>query len=220
MIILSILVATTPDRNEMFTELFNELHKQLEYMNTFHPSLGNIEILVDDSKRFLDGGLSIGKKREALLKRAEGRYLCYLDSDEKIAGNYLETLVRLCQTKADVITFRSLANLDTYWSLVDMSLNYSVNDETNPNFITRRMPWHICPVKSHLAKVHQFSDTSYGEDWGWFEKVLKGCTSEAHTDAIIHSYVHRASVSEADRIVNMKGSMDDLQRVKSKIDFT
>lgn len=201
MIILSVLIATTPDRNEMFTELFNELHKQLEYMNTFHPSLGNIEILVDDSKRFLDGGLSIGKKREALLMRAEGRYLCYLDSDEKIAGNYLETLVRLCQSKADVITFRSLANLDSYWSVVDMSLSNSENEETNPTKLTRRLPWHICPVKSHLAKVHKFDDSNYGEDFGWMGKVLKGCTSEAHTEAIIHQYVHRTSISEADRII-------------------
>jgi hypothetical protein len=209
MIILSILICTTEDRNEMFTELYNELHKQLEYMNTFHPSLGNIEILVDDSKRFLDGGLSIGKKREALLMRAEGRYLCYLDSDEKIAGNYLETLVRLCQSKADVITFRSLANLDSYWALVDMSLNNKENEQTNPDKICRRLPWHCCPVKSHLAKVHSFEDINYSEDWKWFHKVLKGCTSEAHTDAIIHQYVHRKAISEADKI-----TQHEIQSVK------
>lgn len=202
MIILSILIPTIPERVEMFTKLYNELHKQLAYMQTFHESLGNIEILVDDSKKFNYGGLSIGKKREALVKRAEGRFLCFLDDDDQISGNYLETLVRLCQNRADVVTFRSLANLESYWSIIDMSLKYSGNDQCSPDYITRRRPWHICPVKSFLAKAHDFEDISYGEDWQWFEKVANSCLSESHTDAVIHSYVHRNSISEADKIIN------------------
>jgi glycosyl transferase family 2 len=198
--ILSILIPTTPDRNEMFTELYNELNKQLEYMQTFHPSLGEIEILVDSSKRFLDGGLSIGKKREALVQRAEGMYLCFLDSDEQIAGNYLETLVRLCQRNTDVVTFRSLANLDSYWCVVDMSRHNVFNQETHPEKIVNRLPWHICPVKSHIAKIHPFKDSNYGEDWEWMDKVLRSCTSEAKTNAVIHMYKHRAAISEADKI--------------------
>lgn len=201
MIILSILIPTITERNEMFTKLFNELHRQLEYMQTFHPSLGKIEILVDNSAKFLDGGLSIGKKCEALLKRAEGKYLCFLHDDDNISGNYLETIVRQCQSGADVITFRSLANLENYWSVIDMSLKYSVNDQCSPDYITRRRPWHICPVKSFLAKVHDFEDINYGEDWAWFEKVADSCLSEDHSESVIHSYIHRASVSEADRII-------------------
>jgi hypothetical protein len=198
--VLSILICTTPDRNEMFTELFNDLNRQLEYMQTFHSSLGEIEILVDSSKKFLDGGLSIGKKREALVHRAAGRYLCFLDSDEQIAGNYLETLVRLCQSGADVITFRSLANLDSYWCVVDMSLKHTANDETHPELIAERKPWHVCPVKSHLAKGPKFENSNYGEDWSWMSEVLKSCQSEAKTNAVIHMYKHRAAVSEADKI--------------------
>ena len=199
MIALSILIATTPDRHEMFTSLFNELHRQLEYIQTFHKSLGRIEILIDDSKRFLEGGLSIGKKREALMKRAEGKYLCFVDSDDKISGNYLETIMRLCKQDADVITFRSFAMLETFWTVIDMSLNHGDNQQANPDFIVRRKPWHVCPVKSHYAKIHNFDDINYGEDWRWYEKVLQSCKTEVHTDAILHMYIH-GKHSEADKI--------------------
>jgi hypothetical protein len=200
MIILSILIPTIPERANMFSELFSEVHRQITYMDTWHPSLGKIEVIFDDSPRFIEGGLSIGKKREALVKRAEGKYLCFLDDDEGIAPNYVETLVRLCAKDQDICTFRNVTKTDTYWTIIDMSLAYSINDPANPNFIVRRMPWHVCPVRTEFAKMHSFIDTSYGEDWTWMEQVLTHCKTESKTDAIIHEYNHSSKVSEADKI--------------------
>lgn len=200
MIILSVLIPTIPERGEMFTKLFNELHRQLEYMQTFHSSLGDIEIVVDGSKRFLDGGLSIGKKREALVKQAQGKYLCFLDDDETIAPNYLETLVRLCQHDADVVTFRNISKMDNFWMIVEMRLNYA-NETASPNHVVHRSPWHICPVKSLYAKTFPFEDINYGEDWSWMRHVLTLCDTNAHTDAVIHQYNHNSKVSEADKII-------------------
>lgn len=168
-------------------------------MQTVHPSLGNIQVLVDDSKRFLDGGLSIGKKREALVERAEGKYLCFLDSDDWIAPNYVETLVRLCQRDADVCTFRNITKTDTFWCVVDMGFHYP-NDQVNPNLTVRRRPWHICPVRSSFAKQYDFEDSNYSEDFTWMEKVLSHCTTEAKSEAIIHEYRH-GKHSEADKIM-------------------
>lgn len=199
MIILSILIPTIPERGEMFTKLYNEVHRQIAYMDTVHPSLGRIEVLIDDSPRFLDGGLSIGKKREALVKRAEGKYLCFLDDDESIAPNYVETLVRLCQFNADVCTFRNISKFDDYWMFVEMGLKYQ-NDQASSNFMIRRRPWHICPVRSSFAKMYSFQDSSYGEDANWIEKVLSHCTTEAKTETVIHQYNHSSKTSEADKI--------------------
>lgn len=183
----------------MFTKLYNELNRQLVYMDTFHPSLGRIEILVNNDKRFLDGGLSIGKKRQELVDRAEGKYLCFLDDDESISGNYLETLVRLCHQDKDVCTFRNISKLSNYWMMVDMSLFFD-NEQPSPNEIVKRKAWHICPVRSVFAKQHYFNDSNYGEDWSWMENVLSHCTTEAKSNSIIHQYNH-GSHSEADKIV-------------------
>jgi len=198
--ILSILIPSIPSRYRILASLAKSLHSQVTYMNTWHPSLGEIEIIIDGSERFLDGGLSIGKKREKLVTEANGSYLCFLDDDESIAPNYLETLVRLCNENKDVCTFRSLAKMDNYWTVIDMKLFYQ-NEEATPNRIVRRNAWHVCPVRSKYAKLHTFDDINYGEDWKWFEQVLKHCETEAHTDAVIHSYQHSATKSEADKIV-------------------
>lgn len=199
MTMLSVLMPTTPERASMFLPLFNELHRQIEYCATFHPSLGSVEVLVDPDKRFLDGGPSIGQKRESLKNRATGRYLCYLDSDEGIAPNYVESILRLCNQGADICTFRAFVSLKSFWALVDMRLAYKVNDQITPDYTVRRPGWHMCPVKSVFAKLHSFNDKNNAEDFEWMEKVLGQCTTEAHTDKILFMYRH-GDHSEADQI--------------------
>jgi hypothetical protein len=197
--ILSILIPSIPERGKIMIELWAAVGKQIVDLEYGHPSLGSVELIVDETKSFLNGGLSIGKKRDSLVRRATGKYLNFLDDDEDMAPNYVETLVRLCQSDADVITFRSFCKNDFYWSVVDMRLG-NPNEEATPDRIVKRNAWHVCPVKSEYAKLYQFEDSNYGEDWQWFEKVLKHCKTEAHTDQIIHQYNHSSKTSEADKI--------------------
>lgn len=198
-LMLSVLMPTTPQRVEMFTKLFNEVHRQAEYLHTTHPTLGKVEILVDSSKRFLDGGLSVGKKREALVQRAEGKYLCFLDSDEEISPDYLETIIRLCYHDKDICTFKAMARLHNFWTVVDMSLSNKDNEQVCPDHIIKRPPWHICAVRSVYAKAFGFSDKNNAEDFEWMEKVLTSCQTEAHSERIIFCYRH-GEHSEVDKI--------------------
>jgi len=200
-IILSILIPSIPSRYGILSKLASELYRQKLYMQTFHSSLGEIEIIIDGSERFLDGGLSIGKKREKLVTAANGSYLCFLDDDESIAPNYMETLVRMCNENKDVCTFRSIAKLDNYWAIINMRLGYQ-NEECTPEGIVRRNAWHVSAVRTKYAKLHTFDDINYAEDWKWFEQVLTHCQTESHTDAVIHSYQHSKTTSEADKITN------------------
>ncbi len=200
MIILSILIPSIPDRFLKLDILCGKLQNQITYCKKYHPTLGEIEVLVNDSKRFLDGGLSIGLKRDELVQRSTGKYICFLDDDEDISGSYVETLLRLCQYNFDVCCFRNISKMDNYWTVIDMSLSYE-NEQASPDKIVRRKPWHICPVKSAYAKLHRFEDSNYGEDFQWMERVLAHCKTEAKTNAVIHQYNH-GKHSEADRITN------------------
>lgn len=199
MILLSILICTIPERKERFDKLLNELMRQKEIFDTYHNTIGRVEILANKDKRFLDGGLSIGKKRQALVQDAEGKYLCFLDDDEDISPDYLETLMRLCNMDADVVTFRAMVKLSNFWALVDMQLVHKFNDQASPDYTVRRCAWHMCPIKSVYAKMFQFADINNAEDYIWMEQVTACCSTEAHTNRILYQYNH-GEHSEADKI--------------------
>lgn len=199
MIILSILIPTTPERVDMFTKLYNELNAQIHLLESTHPGLPTVEILVDPAIRFLAGGPSIGEKRNDLVQRAQGEYCCFVDSDDHVPPNYIESLVRLCMQGPDIVTFRALARLKNFWGLIDMRLAYKVNDQLSPDYTARRPPWHSCPVKTLWAKLHEFKKLNNAEDFEWMERVLGQCTTEVHTDKILFEY-HHGLHSEADQI--------------------
>lgn len=201
--ILSILIPSIPERRSKLVALTNELYRQVLALQTVHPTLGGVEILVDDSVKFLEGGLSIGAKRDLLKQRAGGKYLCFLDDDDNVTPNYIETLVRLCNEGNDIVTFRTLIKNDHYWGIIDMQLSTLDNCEVTPHGTIARTPWHICPVLSSIAKNEPFAlDKNHNEDWDWMSRVLKNVHTESHSDMILTQYNHSEVGSEADRIIS------------------
>lgn len=200
--ILSILIATFPERYPVFIRLLNELMKQVYYMNNTHPTLGMVEILFDDAPKFLSGGKSVGGKRNDLRQRATGKYSIFLDDDEIIAPNYVQTIVNLCQENKDCVTFRCLFKGDGYWSLLNMSLENKNNEEANPDRIIQRTVWHVCAIKTEFTLKENFDDgLNHNEDYTWMEKILKHLNSESHSDNILLQYNHSEVNSEADKIL-------------------
>lgn len=185
---LSILIPTLPHRRKLFNALYKKLTAQIDYVHTTHPSLGQVEILFDSSKKFLKGGLSVGAKRDALKCRATGEYLVFVDDDDMIAPNYLESILRLMESNPDIITFRSLYKSSNYWGIVDMNLNHAENEQMNESVIVKRQPFHVCPIRTSIAQLHSFPDINNAEDWGWMVKVLTDCQKQAHSDMILHQY--------------------------------
>ena len=201
---LSILIQTLPQRKKMFNILYKNLMAQIDFVHTTHPSLGQVEILFDSSKKFLKGGLSVGAKRDALKCRATGDYLVFVDDDDIVAPNYLESVLRLSESNPDIITFRSLYKSSTYWGIVDMNLNNSENEQMNDNTIVKRQPFHVCPIRTSIAQQHSFPDINNAEDWGWMVKVLSNCQKQAHSDQILHQYNDFSSTSAVHEIEQSK----------------
>ena len=131
-------------------------------------------------------------------------YVCFLDDDESIAPNYVETLLRLIFERPDIGTFSSIGKMENFWCVVVMRLKNPDNQQAFPGIVQRR-PWHVCPVRREIALRHKFPDSNYGEDWVWFDRVLTECTVENNTPAIIHQYNHSIKVSEADNVTTSIG---------------
>lgn len=204
--IISILIPSIPERRSQLLSLTTELYRQLLALQVNHPSLGSVEILIDDSVKFLAGGLSIGAKRDLLVQRASGKYLCFMDDDDTVTPNYLETLVRLCEQGQDIVTFRTLIKNDHYWGIIDMNLETEQNQEVSPHGTINRTPWHICPVLSEHAKNEPFDrEKNHNEDWDWMSRVLKRVKTQSHSDMILTQYTHSEQGSEADTITRPEG---------------
>ncbi len=203
---LSILIPTIPERNKQFSSLRAEIRRQVRFCDRVHPSLGRVEVSVLLTETYKNGGPSIGAKRDLMVQSAGGEYICFLDDDENVAPNYVETLLRLMYNcMPSVCTFRSIAKMGNFWTVIDMSLENKTNEQARPDDIVMRPPWHICPVRFDIAQSESFNDSNYGEDWTWFEKVLVKCKTESKSNAIIHQYNHSNKKSRADNLTTSIG---------------
>ena len=198
---LNILIPSIPERSKQVTILLSKLKTQIDYCHKVHSTLGMVNVIVDDSKRFLLGGLSIGDIRNILLNQSKSKYICFLDDDDSISPDYVETLLRLCAEGKDICTFKSLFMCDGYWTVIEMGLG-NENQQASPDITVMRNAWHICPVKRTLAIQHKFSNINHNEDWDWFSRVLEGVKTEAKSKRILHNYNHYVEISEADKIIN------------------
>jgi glycosyltransferase involved in cell wall biosynthesis len=185
--ILSIVMITVPERKNELIKLKTEVKRQIDFCKKVHPDLGMVEIREVNTKKFIDGGASIGSKRQAGLNWSLGNYVCWLDDDDWIAPDYVETILRLAMSDADVLVFNSISRFDSFWCLVQMNLDFFEDEQVMPGIVHRR-PYHVCAWKRELLLDAKFPDTNVDEDTGFISQVLPKCKSQAKTEAILHEY--------------------------------
>ena len=96
---LSILIPSLHSRTDMFCELINVLHKQ---------KTDEVEIisLIDD------GEMSIGAKRNELVRVANGDYIAFVDDDDSISKNYIYNLLKGIEQGFDCCSLRGVITWD------------------------------------------------------------------------------------------------------------
>jgi glycosyltransferase involved in cell wall biosynthesis len=193
--LLSILMPTIPDREASFGALWAEVDRQRQ---------GDVavEVLVDESKKFLDGGLSIGGKRDALVQRATGKYVCFLDDDDWIFPNYKQVLLTACAGDKDAYSFNQLYICKDFTSVIQMSHNNTENEQVRPHGITKRTIWHTCAIRAEIAKSERFTNINYDEDWRWLKLIIPKIKTSEHLDILLHQYNDVPKTSEATKIIN------------------
>lgn len=185
--ILSIIMLSVPERQKEFKSLRDKVKEQIDTLHSQHPTLGQVEIVPILTDKFINGGPSIGKKRGMGLQHATGKYVCWLDDDDDISPDYVETIVRLAESNADVLTFNNISRFDTFWCVVQMSLQIAYDDQVEPGFIWRR-PYHVCAFKRDNILDVAFPDANWDEDTAFIQEALKRCKTQARSNRILHEY--------------------------------
>lgn len=161
---ISILICTLQIRRDLFRELFDNLCDQARAYGR------DVEILVEAD----NGERTIGDKRNELLSRATGDYLCFVDDDDEVPNDYLELLIKAANSGADCASLKGTYYIDgKYDGIFEHSLKYS-EWKTNPpgsEVKYERYPNHLNLIRSSIAKQFKYPEKNFGEDFDWSKKI-------------------------------------------------
>ena len=183
---LSILILTLPTRIDSYSNLIRTLNQQVIENNL----LDKVQILsLCDTKE-----ISVGEKRNILLNKSIGRYVCFIDDDDLIATDYLIKIISAISSNSDVITFcgEYIENGQT----TPFSISTIHRGNYNHPNIFYRLPNHLCPVKREIAVSCLFTDKNYGEDSDYAERINQHIKNEFHIQDKLYFYMYDSTNSQ------------------------
>lgn len=156
---LSILVCTIPSRTRFLVRLLYNLEKQSKNKS--------VEILyLGDNKE-----MTVGEKRNKLLGMASGKYVVFIDDDDRISDDYVDSILNKINENSDVITFNvEISENGSEYKKVLYDINFNCDRNLQNSY--ERLPNHLMVVKKDLAIKAKFPEKSFGED-GEYAKRLK-----------------------------------------------
>ena len=94
---LSILICSveTEERKIKLKKLISELHRQIS--KNYAEEI--VEIIIDTDNMIK----SVGQKRNDLIEKAKGEFICFIDDDDFISENYLSTILVNLNSSVDII---------------------------------------------------------------------------------------------------------------------
>lgn len=183
---LSILILTLPTRIDSYARLIKSLNQQVIENNL----ISRVQILaLCDTKE-----ISVGEKRNIILNKSCGKYICFIDDDDLISSDYLIKIINAIQSNADVITFCGEYVENEIRTAFSISMvhrgNYNYPNQFN------RLPNHLCPIKKEIALNCLFTNKNYGEDSDYAEKINKHIKNEFHIENKLYFYMYDSNTSQ------------------------
>jgi glycosyltransferase involved in cell wall biosynthesis len=183
---LSILIPTLPARIDYYSRLIKQLNTQIKQHNLEN----RVQILsLCDTK-----DISVGEKRNMLLRTSVGRYICFVDDDDIISDNYLIQIFRAIESNADVITF--LGEYVENELRTPFSISRVHRGNYNEAGMLYRLPNHLCPIKREIALSCLFTHKNFGEDSDYAEKINQYIKNEFHIQDKLYFYMYNSQTSQ------------------------
>jgi len=173
---LSILICTITGREDLLNRLLKMLERQTSKQ---------VEILVEKD----DKEMTIGTKRNRLLEQAKGEYVCYIDDDDMVSGDYIPRILKALETNPDCCGIEGKINRRKNANLFIHSTQYKTWFEKDG--IYYRCPNHLNPVRRELALQVKFPNKNHGEDIDYSYGILPLLKNEVYIKEPIYFYRSR-----------------------------
>lgn len=152
---LSILIATMDSRRTLFERVYNKMRGQILTANLH----GEVEIISERD----NGKRKTGHKRNILVNRAKGDYVCFVDDDDDVASDYVTRIVTATKQGADCVGITGRIMWHGKWIAFVHSLQYK-NYSRAKDGTFLRSPNHLNPIRRTIALRHPFTCKDHGED--------------------------------------------------------
>ena len=172
------MICSLNSRRPLLNKLLKTLNEQISGKNI------ELKICADD------GQLTIPEKRNHLLNKSLGEYICFIDDDDLITDDYVDNIIKSTLTRPDVVGITGKMYFDNvYRKEFIHSIKYKEWGENDICY--ERTPNHLNPIRrEHIFKVGGFDESIlYGEDADFSRRVYKYLKSEVLINDPIYMYL-------------------------------
>jgi len=168
------------------------LNRLLSFLN-MHMTDENrqkIEIIIN-----VDGGeKSVGQKRNEVLDRASGNYVCFIDDDDLVDEDYTNVIIKTIEENDDLdcIGFSGMYYVDGNQTMVFKHANKYGGHYKDGFGVQHRPVNHLNPVRTEYAKKIRFPEKDFGEDSDYCDRLLSSGLLKNEvviTDKIMYHYL-------------------------------
>lgn len=186
---VSLLICTLPERRSIYDRLIVELERQKKTTTL------RVEILSDNRDRTV----RVGKKRNDLVKRAKGKYCCFIDDDDMVSSDYISIYQKALSsgTNPDCVTLNGILYIrGKEERFFYHSMKYPNWTEDEKGYY--RFPNHLNLMKTYIMEMIGFENKSYGEDFDFSVRLRQAgiLQSEYEHSEIQYYYYYVPGISQ------------------------
>jgi hypothetical protein len=191
-ILWTIGILTIIQRKDKLLRLINTLNDQ-----TLISIADRIEVIIvsDDKTR------TVGDKRNEVLEKANGKYVCFIDDDDLISSNYIPKIFN----KLDKEIYDGIGFWGLYYVSEKPTMLFNHANINNGHFKKDGKQYrplnHLNPVRTEIAKAIGFPDKNYAEDADYCDRLLKSglVQSEYNFDEVMYHYLWSPQETETQK---------------------
>jgi glycosyltransferase involved in cell wall biosynthesis len=160
--LLSILIPSLETRKHFLDSLIN----MIMYQDGFNNDEVEVLTFIDNREN------TTGHKRNILIERAKGKFVVFIDDDDKISDDYISKILEAIKSNPiiDVIGINGVYTHKGKQTPFETSLEHHWDYEDG---MFLRYTNHISPIlRDHAIKI-KFPNKTIGEDFEWTMKLKK-----------------------------------------------